>query len=228
MVDLVLAPEEMPAALLTHLRSLPKDQAGDSTDEPVDKSTETIFRLLNNEYGIDFSHYKGTTVGRRIQRRLELRQFDDIDQYAAHLQGDPAELNSLYKDLLIGVTRFFRDAEAFDKLERNVVPELIDGAEPGREIRVWVAGCATGEEAYSIAMLLHERLEKTNSQAKVKVFATDVHKTSLEFASARSIPRKRSSRSAPSDSRAISPGRRKAITSMPTCESWWSSRRTMF
>lgn len=181
-VDLVLPPEDMPAALLAHVSAAPQG-AADPQEEPADKSTETIFRLLNNEYGIDFSHYKGTTVGRRIQRRLEMRQFRDVDQYALHLQHDAAELNSLYKDLLIGVTRFFRDAEAFERLERDVVPELIDNAEPGREIRVWAAGCATGEEAYSIAMLLHERLEKKQSPASVKVFATDVHKASLEFAS---------------------------------------------
>jgi len=113
-----------------------------------------------------------------------MRQFEDVDHYAANLRNDPVELNSLYKDLLIGVTRFFRDADAFAKLEHDVIPELIDRAEKDREIRVWVAGCATGEEPYSIAMLLHERLEKTKSQQKVKVFATDVHKASLEFASA--------------------------------------------
>ena len=184
-VDLVLPPEEMPAVLMSHLSSAVQDAATDEqAQEPADKSTETIFRLLHSEYGIDFSHYKGTTVGRRIQRRLAMRQFDDVEQYATHLRSDPAELNSLYRDLLIGVTRFFRDAEAFERLERDVVPELIDKAAKGQEIRVWVAGCATGEEAYSVAMLFHERLEKTHSPAQVKVFATDVHQASLEFASA--------------------------------------------
>jgi two-component system CheB/CheR fusion protein len=183
-VDYVLPPEEMPAALLAHTSRAPQLLAPGASEPPLDKSTEDIFRLLNNEYGIDFSHYKSTTVGRRIERRLAIRQFDDVDQYAAYLAGDPAELNSLYKDLLIGVTRFFRDAEAFEKLERDIIPEIIEHAEPGREIRVWVAGCATGEEAYSIAMLFHERLERLHKQSTVKVFATDVHKASLDFASA--------------------------------------------
>jgi two-component system CheB/CheR fusion protein len=186
LVNLVLRPEEVPAALLQHAASRrngkPPAPMTTPTDQ-VDEGIELIFGLLNNEYGIDFSHYKATTVGRRIQRRLSMKQFDDINAYAEALQTDPNELNALYRDLLIGVTRFFRDPDAFTKLEHEVIPEIIARASQD-EIRVWVAGCATGEEAYSIAMLFHEQLEKQGKQAQVKVFATDVHKTSLETAAA--------------------------------------------
>jgi two-component system CheB/CheR fusion protein len=182
-VDFVLPPEEMPATIWQHVSSNPVAR-DEMSDEPIDKSTETIFRLLNDEYGIDFSHYKSSTVGRRIERRLSIRQFDSVEQYADHLRRDPAELNLLYKDLLIGVTRFFRDTEAFEKLEHEIIPQLIEDVGANREIRVWVAGCATGEEPYSIAILLHERLEQLGREAKVKIFASDVHRASLEFASA--------------------------------------------
>src|SRR5205085_1976296 len=102
--------------------------------------------------------YKATTVVRRIERRLALNRSLDIDAYVQQLRADPRELSSLYEDLLIGVTRFFRDESAFETLEHKVIPELVDRVPPGETIRVWVQGCATGPEAYSIAILLFEAL----------------------------------------------------------------------
>ncbi len=182
-VDLELSPDQIPQALVNHAQTMagmPSD--GSSAADP--QGYAAIFELLNEEYGLDFSHYKSTTVGRRIHRRLPINRIAEISDYTERLRSDAGELNALYKDLLIGVTRFFRDPEAFDRLEQDVMPELTARVPPEQEIRIWVAGCATGEEAYSIAMLLHERLEAEGRPINAKVFATDAHRGSLEIASA--------------------------------------------
>ena len=142
-----------------------------------------VYSLLRAECGIDFSHYKPNTVLRRIDRRLQLNRSVDLDEYVEQLRNDPQERNSLYKDLLIGVTRFFRDPDLFERLKAEVIPELLAKVSPDDEIRAWVAGCATGEEAYSLAILFHEALVAANRPLNVKIFATDVHRASLEFAS---------------------------------------------
>ena len=185
-VDQVLPPEEIAAAIATLSHPIPGLSADAGDIEGDDLGVNAILRLLRDEYGIDFSHYKASTVTRRIERRLALNRALDIDTYVDQLRRDPRELNSLYEDLLIGVTRFFRDDEAFDLLEQRVIPEIVErwtdqSQEP---IRVWVPGCATGQEAYSIAMLLHEQLSARRRSPHVKILATDVHKASLEVAGA--------------------------------------------
>ncbi len=179
-VDQVLAPEEIAAALGALSRSLPLHAEPPVEDEGVD----AILRLLRDEYGIDFSHYKASTVTRRIERRLALNRSLDVEAYLHQLRSDPRELNSLYEDLLIGVTRFFRDEQSFQVLEERIIPEIVDRTKPDEQIRVWVPGCATGEEPYSIAILLHEALAARGRPVNVKILATDVHKASLEVASA--------------------------------------------
>jgi two-component system CheB/CheR fusion protein len=185
-VDRVLPPEEIALALATLSRPGAADLLVPETADQHEEGVDAILRLLRDEYAIDFSHYKITTVRRRIERRLALNRNLDLESYLEQIRCDPRELNSLYEDLLIGVTRFFRDEEAFDALERNVVPAILDrlGTGNDEQIRVWVAGCATGQEAYSIAMLLHEQLAARRKAAHVKILATDVHKASLEAASA--------------------------------------------
>src|SRR5262249_46186049 len=143
---------------------------------------EMIVDLLRQSYEIDFSQYKPQTVLRRTERRQALLQHADLEGYAQRLKSDPDELNELYRDLLIGVTRFFRDREAFDILEQRIVPEILERIPKDEEIRVWVAGCGTGEEAYSLAMLFHEQLLAAGRPLNIKVFATDVHRRSLETA----------------------------------------------
>jgi len=181
-VDRVLSPEEIAQALSsldkTDGRPLPVRSSGD------ERGVDAILRLLRDEYAIDFSHYKAGTVTRRIERRLALNRSLDIDMYVEQLRSDPRELSSLYEDLLIGVTCFFRDSDTFDVLEHRIVPELVERTDPKDHIRVWVPGCATGQEAYSIAMLLHERLSARRRPVNVKILATDVHKASLDAASA--------------------------------------------
>ncbi|HVT81789.1 MAG TPA: CheR family methyltransferase, partial [Phycisphaerae bacterium] len=184
-VDVDLSPEEMTKVISDYAAQQQRARSQDA--DPVEGSiqgVDVIFKLLRDEYGIDFSHYKPNTVTRRIERRLSLNQSVDLEDYVHRLRSDPTELNSLYKDLLIGVTRFFRDPEAFAQLEKSVLPDILAGKRPDEEIRVWVAGTATGEEAYSLAILLHERLQLLGRPINAKIFATDVHGASLEFASA--------------------------------------------
>src|SRR5581483_8712730 len=109
------------------------DAAGPTPDE--ERGVDAIVRLLRDEYAIDFSHYKASTVVRRIERRLNLNRSLDLDMYLEQLRGDPRELSSLYEDLLIGVTRFFRDDEAFDALERKVIPDLVERTPPQEPLR---------------------------------------------------------------------------------------------
>jgi two-component system CheB/CheR fusion protein len=182
-VDGVMAPEEIPQALIKHARQLSLLPTHSSGRDPEPTGMETVFRLLNDAYGIDFSHYKPNTVGRRIQRRLSLNREDSLIEYAERLRSEPDELNVLYRDLLIGVTRFFRDVESYEVLKREVIPELVRKAAAGEELRIWVAGCATGEEAYSLAILIHEALEEGKHPIEFKIFASDVHRRSLDIAS---------------------------------------------
>ena len=173
--DCVLAPEEMPRAILNHAQS---SQSPAPTADSKD-GMGAVYQMLEREFGLDFTHYKPSTVTRRIERRLQLSRIDDIDTYVSRLKREREELDVLYRDLLIGVTRFFRNQEAFKVLEDKVLPELL-----GRDrtpFRVWVAGCATGEEVYSLAILLHELAPKFGNRP-VKIFATDVHRGSLDIA----------------------------------------------
>ncbi|HEY5949145.1 MAG TPA: chemotaxis protein CheB, partial [Kofleriaceae bacterium] len=149
-----------------------------------DPSMDAVLRLLRDNFGIDFSLYKMTTVGRRIQRRVELLHLPGLPEYVEQLMMEPEELNRLYQDLLIGVTQFFRDPAAFEALEREVIPKVLEQVKPDEELRVWIAGCATGEEAYSLAMLFWEAFKVRDRAMRLKILATDVHQRSLDYASA--------------------------------------------
>jgi len=178
--DHVCAPRGVASAILNRSTS----EGATRTDVPLDETPMAgILRRLRDTYGIDFNLYKEGTVTRRIERRLALHGSRDIDSYLAQLATDSEELELLYLDLLIGVTRFMRDPEAFSALERIVIPEILQRVPPGEEIRAWVPGCATGEEAFSLAMLLFEQLTAADRPMSVKILATDVHRESLEKAS---------------------------------------------
>ena len=181
-VDRVMTPEEIAQAIAALARGgLPR---ASEQIAGMQEGADAILELLRSEYGIDFSHYKSSTVHRRIERRLALNRSLDLDAYVEQLRSDARELNSLYEDLLIGVTRFFRDDQSFQVLEERVIPEVVSRAkaDPDQQIRVWVPGCATGQEAYSIAMLFSEQLSAMKKSLNVKILATDVHKASLDFA----------------------------------------------
>jgi two-component system CheB/CheR fusion protein len=185
-VDAILDPEDVGAALVHHAAQTEPGTRLSFVREPApdeEGGLGAIMGLLRSEYGIDFAHYKMSTVLRRVERRIGLGHSEDVAAYAEQLRDSPAELNALYRDLLIGVTRFFRDADAFEVIEREVVSALLDKYGPDEEIRVWVAGCATGEEAYSLAMLFEEQARLRERRLSLKIFATDVHRASLEIAS---------------------------------------------
>lgn len=175
--DYVLPPQDMPSVLVEHA-----GRAGVRPEKPIetDQGMSAVYRMLEKEFGIDFTHYKPSTITRRIERRLQLARVDDIEQYVAKLSGEHQELDVLYRDLLIGVTRFFRNEEAFEILEKEVLPELLATGSNDVPFRVWVAGCATGEEVYSLAIVLNELTAE--SGRPFKIFATDVHQGSLETA----------------------------------------------
>jgi two-component system CheB/CheR fusion protein len=185
-VDYTLPADEMPDVLQRYAHRSPDSDLSRLVGEPVISRNDlgVAFELLHREFGIDFSLYKPGTVARRIERRIEIARVGSLGDYVRLLKEDSAELNQLYYDLLIGVTRFFRDSEAFAILEREVLPALIDRLAPEEELRAWVAGCATGEEAYSLAMLIHEQLAARGRPQMFKIFATDVHPASLDVASA--------------------------------------------
>ncbi len=184
--DFILAPDRIPRILKEYSVSplAVRNRMNHELEVFEDEGEfAQIFALLRRSYNLDFSKYKGATVGRRIRRRMEFRQIPQVSDYAAILSGDRDELELLYKDLLIGVTEFFRDRQAFEFLEQEVIPRLFLNLHRGEDLRAWSAACATGEEAYSLAILLAEQAERSNFHGKVTVFATDVHKSSLEIAS---------------------------------------------
>ncbi len=186
--DFILAPDKMPAILMKYIVS-PLEVRGEILRDPDTVATggeggfDEVCALLLHSYNLDFSKYKLTTVGRRIRRRMEFRNLVKVADYATILSADRNELEALYKDLLIGVTEFFRDREAFQYLESDCIEQLFATRNPDEELRVWSAGCATGEEAYSLAILLKEKAAQQKFTGRITVFATDVHKYSLDLAS---------------------------------------------
>jgi two-component system, chemotaxis family, CheB/CheR fusion protein len=145
---------------------------------------QEIFILLRNQISIDFSLYKRPTIIRRIIRRMLFNKIEKLKGYINFLKKTPEEIVALGKEFLIGVTKFFRDSEAFDILENNIIPAIVDNKLNSSEpIKMWVAGCSTGEEAYSIAILLKEYFRKIEKRFEVRIFATDIDKAAIEFAS---------------------------------------------
>lgn len=184
-VDLVIPPAGISEAIVRYVQDglTPEAIGEQELIASSAKGVDRIFELLHGQHGLDFSHYKATTVGRRIQRRIDLLGLNSIDDYLAQLEATPEELNELYKDLLIGVTKFFRDPAAFDVIATNVLPVLVRrAAESNQTLRVWVCGCASGEEAYSLAILLDEERRRLGEQIDIKIFATDAHHVSLNTA----------------------------------------------
>lgn len=181
LVDYELPPAEMPAQLIAYVAQafgkLPRLPPHPTTT--AENALQKILVLLRAQSGHDFAHYKRSTVARRLERRLAIHQIDTLDHYAQYVQQTPSELEALFRDLLIGVTQFFRDPAAFQALEQQIIPQLFaDKA----VIRIWSVGCATGEEAYSLAILLAERQEVLKQTFRVQVFATDIDSQAIATA----------------------------------------------
>jgi two-component system, chemotaxis family, CheB/CheR fusion protein len=190
MVDFVLPPYEMPAKLLAYVAhafgAYYVPVSSQSTPQP--DGLERIFLLLRSQTGHDFSQYKRNTVVRRVERRMAVHQIDSLEDYLRYMQLTRGEADALFRELLIGVTSFFRDAEIFDEVQKHVIPQLFAGKAAGSVIRVWVPGCSTGEEAYSIAILLRERMEDRKENFKVQIFATDIDREAIDHARAGVYP----------------------------------------
>lgn len=184
-VDAVMAPEDMPKALVAYAKNptapLMAGQPAQPALAPL-TGVPAVIDKLREVYGLDFNYYKAATISRRIDRRVVFRHANSVDDYCARVLHEPEELDALYKFLLIGVTRFFRDTEVFAHLEKVVIPEIVDLLPPGDEARIWVPGCATGEEAYSIAILFIEAFDQRRREPQFKIFASDVHRDSLQTA----------------------------------------------
>ncbi|EGV19644.1 chemotaxis protein CheB [Thiocapsa marina] len=190
LVDYELPPAEMPAQLIAyavHAFGRPP-RPGAVPPSRSDTGLRKVFVLLRNQTGHDFSQYKPSTIQRRIERRMAVHQIATLDDYVQYLRQMPAESDALFRDLLIGVTSFFRDPDAFAVLEHEVIPKLFAGKSAEVAIRVWSVGCSTGEEAYSLAILLAERQEALRQRFKVQVFATDIDPRAIATARAGLYP----------------------------------------
>jgi two-component system, chemotaxis family, CheB/CheR fusion protein len=185
LVDFILRAEEIPAKLaeyFDHVVVIGDEEGPKGRQADIAGNLGTITRLLHARTGHDFSDYKDRTIIRRVQRRMNVLQIDKVSAFIERLRQDSRETRLLFQDLLIGVTSFFRDPEAFAALEREVIPELFKDKGAADTVRVWVPGCATGEEAYAIAILLREYAPTSQSAPKPQIFATDIDEYALETA----------------------------------------------
>ena len=184
-VDFILSPEAIAAALakLGQHPYIAEDEATESLRSADAKDQfEAILTLLRYATGVDFALYRENTVRRRIMRRLALRNMSSLEDYRVQIENDPQELSALHHDLLISVTCFFRDPESFESLKKLVFPRLVQRLLPHTAIRIWVPGCATGEEVYSIGITLQEYFEETGYAYPVQIFASDISLAAVEKA----------------------------------------------
>ncbi|MGD1874082.1 MAG: PAS domain S-box protein [Mastigocoleus sp.] len=202
-INLVDSPGRLAGLIYRFLGSPVALQIRDQNSSSLLDET-TIYRITNiiaQDQKVDFSHYKSSTLSRRIYRRCFIVSYGNIEEYLEYLQNSPQERKFLFQDLLISVTCFFRDTKAWEYLQNMVIPNLIEETSLGEELRFWVSGCATGEEAYSLAILVDEVLNKSAKNLHVKIFATDIDQNALEKASLGVYPE--------SISKSVSPNRLK-------------------
>lgn len=185
LVDFIAPPEELPAKLIGFVKHLIKpSNQGPTTDDKSSSELQKIFVLIRDHTGHDFSLYKGNTMHRRIERRMSVLQIDRASSYVSYLQQNLQEVGLLFNELLIGVTNFFREPETFEFLKENVIPNLLKTRMKEQILRIWIPGCSTGEEVYSIAIIIRECLEKIKkvNSIKVCIFATDINNQAIEIA----------------------------------------------
>jgi len=190
LVDYELHPSDMPAQLMAYAAHIFGKMmiSPSSQKQKSENAFKKIFILLRAQTGHDFSKYKPSTIHRRIERRMAVHQIETMEGYVKYLQQMPAEVEALFRDLLIGVTSFFRDPEAFKALEELIIPRLFAGKPAGSVIRVWSPGCSTGEEGYSLAILLAERAMAMKMSFDVQIFATDIDSQAIATARAGLYP----------------------------------------
>ena len=178
----ILPVEKMPEQLLNNTRNLVIQQEKPQPATSATSSLNRILMLLRSGTGHDFSLYKKSTIGRRIERRMSQHNIETLEIYARYLKEHPPEIHLLFKELLINVTSFFRDPEAFVALKHDMLPLLLKNKPEGYVFRVWVAGCATGEEAFSIAILLREIMDETHQDFKTQIYSTDLDEDAIAMA----------------------------------------------
>ena len=183
-VDIVAKPNELPSRLSELLKHIPVLLTSHGIETKDKSSLKKIINLLRTYTGNDFSLYKKTAIYRRIERRMSIHKIDKIAGYVLFLNENPNEIEILFRELLIGVTSFFRDAVVWENLKETILPDIITNLEPGSILRAWVPGCSTGEEAYSLAIVFKEVLEKINPHGgfSLQVFATDIDNEAVEIA----------------------------------------------
>lgn len=189
-VDIDLPPDQMAAHLVSlnpqrgGRRGAPAARAGIWSEDAY----VSVMQLLRMHTGHDFSQYKLGTIRRRIERRMGVHQLESLQAYADHLHHTPGEVRNLYFDLPIGVTAFFRDADTFHTIEQDILPRLLSTRDPSEPLRIWSVGCSTGEEPYSLGMLVAEAMERRQQQHKVQIFATDLNSRAISVARAGVYP----------------------------------------
>lgn len=187
LADMVMQPKDMGRSLL-HFIKRPGQKIVVNDNSVTNSENEDflseIFQMLKAKSSINFNLYKASTVARRIERRMVVNQISSLESYLGFLIDSPRELQALSKELLIGVTRFFRDDDVFARLTKEVIPKVVERAVRKKEaVRLWIAGCSTGEEAYSLAILVLEYMKAKNMETDVKIFATDVDEEAIAEAS---------------------------------------------
>ncbi|MCW8932912.1 MAG: PAS domain-containing protein [Gammaproteobacteria bacterium] len=181
LVDYVLPPDKMPEQLIKYVNHLKMQPTGQLSviDESIVNSLHKIYVLLRAQTDHDFSLYKKNTICRRIERRMHVQQIDNIENYVRYLQENENEVSILFKELLIGVTNFFRDSDAYDVLKTKYLPNLLENKSDEQSIRIWLPGCSTGEEVYSIAIILQECMENFKRHFSVQIFGTDIDEEAI-------------------------------------------------
>ncbi len=181
LVDYVVSPRQMPEIILGYANHplIVRGHKADPNFSIHQTGMTKLVAMLRTQTGVDFSYYKQPTVQRRIERRLGINQVSDLEQYLKFISDHPEEIDALYRDLLIGVTKFFRDKDEFDYLRKQVVPSIFERNQQEKVIRAWVVGCSTGEEAFTLAMLLYDHMKNARQYYEIKVFATDIDKDAI-------------------------------------------------
>jgi two-component system CheB/CheR fusion protein len=185
LADIVAPVDELPGRILAYLKRTPLVHTAEpALEDKTESALEKAIVLLRAHTGHDFSLYKKNTFYRRIERRMGIHQIDRIADYIRYLQENSQELDLLFKELLIGVTSFFRDSAAWEELRESVIPALLASRPAGQALRAWVPGCSTGEEAYSLAMVFKEAMGKLKPAKNftLNVFATDLDKDAIDKA----------------------------------------------
>jgi two-component system CheB/CheR fusion protein len=184
LVDFILPATELGSELVNYIKH-PLISKPAEIEDQISKDTNQftkIISILRDNKRVDFSEYKDSTIVRRLEKRISINRFERISEYTNFLINNKREVDILFKELLIGVTRFFRDEEAFDNLQKQILPVLFDNLKVSEPLRIWAPGCSTGEEAYSLAILIQEYMREKNINREVKIFATDIDTKSLEYA----------------------------------------------